>query len=61
MGEVTNLKKVLFISALIVMCFFGLPTQAKYGGGSGTAGDPYRIYNAGQMNAIGADSNDWDK
>jgi hypothetical protein len=33
----------------------------KYGGGSGIAEDPYLIYNAGQMNAIGADSNDWDK
>ena len=41
MGEVTNLKKVLFFSVLIVMCFFGLPAQAKYGGGNGTAEEPY--------------------
>ncbi|UCD51330.1 MAG: hypothetical protein JSW27_01600, partial [Phycisphaerales bacterium] len=32
-----------------------------YGGGSGTADDPYLIYTAEQMNAIGADPNDWDK
>lgn len=41
MGELTNLKKVLFVSVLIVMCVFGLPAQAKYGGDSGTAEEPY--------------------
>ena len=35
--------------------------EVKYGGGSGTANDPYLIYTAEHMNAIGADSNDWDK
>ena len=35
--------------------------QAKYSGGSGTEGDPYRISTAADMNAIGTDSNDWDK
>jgi hypothetical protein len=33
----------------------------KYGGGSGTHEDPYLIYNAIQMNAIGANPDDWDK
>jgi len=33
----------------------------KYGGGSGTANDPYLIYTAEQMNEIGDDSRDWDK
>jgi hypothetical protein len=33
----------------------------KYGGGLGDANYPYLIYDANQMNAIGADSNDWDK
>ncbi len=32
----------------------------KYGGGLGTGNYPYLIYDANQMNAIGADSNDWD-
>jgi hypothetical protein len=36
-------------------------TGAQYGGGSGTADDPYLIYTAEQLNAIGADPNDWDK
>ena len=31
----------------------------EYGGGSGTADDPYRIYTAEQMNAIGANLIDW--
>ncbi|MHC4098649.1 MAG: GLUG motif-containing protein, partial [Planctomycetota bacterium] len=35
--------------------------SAKYGGGSGTEGDPYLIFSSCQMNKIGADSNDWDK
>jgi len=33
----------------------------KYGGGSGTAGDPYLIYDANQMNQIGLNSGDWNK
>jgi hypothetical protein len=32
----------------------------KYGGGSGTVGDPYLIYDANQMNEIGASPADWD-
>jgi hypothetical protein len=38
-----------------------LPVQAKYGGGSGTATDPYLIYTPEQMNEIGANRSDWDK
>ncbi|MFH1883693.1 MAG: GLUG motif-containing protein [Planctomycetota bacterium] len=33
----------------------------KYGGGTGEANGPYLIYTAEQMNAIGAEPNDWDK
>ena len=43
------------ISRFLVMLYFsGLTAQAQYGGGSGTAGYPYLIYTAEQMNAIGA-------
>jgi len=49
----------LFI--LLAICLFGRPSEAKYGGGTGEPNDPYIIYTAEQMNAIGADSNDWDK
>ena len=33
----------------------------KYGGGSGTAADPYLIYTAEQMDAIGTQKSDWSK
>lgn len=46
---------------LFVVCFLGLPAQAKYGGGSGTADEPYLVYTAEQLNAIGATPTDWDK
>ncbi|MHC4460525.1 MAG: GLUG motif-containing protein [Planctomycetota bacterium] len=48
------------ITVVLVICCC-LPAQAKYGGGSGTPNDPYLIVDANQMNAIGADSSDWDK
>ncbi|MGB2808044.1 MAG: GLUG motif-containing protein [Sedimentisphaerales bacterium] len=42
----------------VVFVIFGccLSAQAKYGGGSGSPEDPYLIYTAEQMNAIGADA-----
>jgi len=45
----------------LAVCLFSLPAKAQYGGGNGTADDPYLIYTAEQMNAIGAEPNDWDK
>jgi hypothetical protein len=47
--------------ALFAICSLCLPAYAKYGGGSGTEADPYRIYTAEQMNTIGANPADWDK
>ena len=35
--------------------------QRKYGGGTGEPNDPYLIYTPEQMNAIGAEPNDWSK
>jgi hypothetical protein len=46
---------------LVVLSLSTLPVQAKYGGGNGTAEDPYLICTAEQMNSIGEDPNDWDK
>jgi len=46
---------------LVILYFSGLPAQAQYGGGTGEPNDPYLIYTAEQMNAIGAEPNDWDK
>ncbi|HAL45090.1 MAG: hypothetical protein A2Y12_20125 [Planctomycetes bacterium GWF2_42_9] len=46
---------------LLVLCFSISPTFAKYSGGTGTSTDPYLIETPQDMNAIGADSNDWNK
>jgi parallel beta-helix repeat protein len=35
--------------------------HASYGGGTGEPNDPYLIYTAEHLNAIGAEPNDWDK
>ena len=35
--------------------------SGKYGGGTGDPNDPYLIYTAKNLDAIGADPNDWDK
>jgi rhodanese-related sulfurtransferase len=35
--------------------------EEKYNGGTGESNDPYLIYTAEQLNAIGAEPNDWDK
>ncbi|MEN6307613.1 MAG: GLUG motif-containing protein [Anaerohalosphaeraceae bacterium] len=36
------------------------PYNEGYGGGSGTAEDPYQIWTAEQMNAVGANPGDWE-
>ncbi|MFH1717316.1 MAG: GLUG motif-containing protein [Planctomycetota bacterium] len=46
---------------LFIICLLSLPAGAKYGGGTGEPNNPYLIYTAEQMNAIGADRKDWDK
>jgi hypothetical protein len=46
---------------LLCVLFLTLPVRAQYGGGSGTAEDPYLISTAEQMNAIGANLGDWDR
>ena len=35
--------------------------EIKYGGGEGTAEEPFLIYESNHMQAIGGDPNDWDK
>jgi len=49
------------IPFLIVACCLAFPARAQYGGGTGEPNDPYLIYSAGHLNAIGAEPNDWDK
>ncbi len=43
------------------LSLFALPAQAQYGGGSGTPEDPYQIWDANHMQAIGANPLDWGK
>jgi len=50
---------VVAICALILA--LSTLAQAQYGGGTGEPNDPYLITTAEQMNAIGADPNNWDK
>jgi hypothetical protein len=45
----------------MAFCLTGIAAAANYGGGTGTADDPYQIWTPEQMNAIGAEPNDWDK
>jgi len=47
------------IAVLLVICFYGLPVQAKYGGGTGEPNDPYRIATAENLNDIGNHIEDW--
>ena len=56
-----NSRILQTIHLLIAVGIFGIPAQAKYGGGDGTAEDPYLIYTAEQMNTIGTETNDLDK
>jgi len=49
------------IALLIAICVLAFPVEAKYGGGTGEPNDPYLIYTPGQLNAVGASPNDWDK
>ena len=43
----------------MIVCCCGVVAQGKYGGGSGTPEDPYQIWDPNDMQAIGADANDW--
>jgi len=59
---------ILYSKFLLLLCIctfvlfnIALPAQAKYGGGTGEPNDPYLIFDAVQMNAIGAEPNDWDR
>ena len=59
-----NLARTHFLSCLcaLTICLLVSVVQAEdYGGGSGTAEDPYHIWTPEQMNTIGIDPNDWDK
>lgn len=54
-------RKTNYIKWLLCLLFLSSPVRGQYGGGNGTAEDPYLIYTAEQMNTIGTESNDWNK
>jgi hypothetical protein len=45
----------------LTTCLFVLPADAKYGGGSGTAQDPYQIATAADLILLGESPEDYDK
>ena len=54
-------KKVLAVLLFLVINSCVVLAQGKYGGGTGEPNDPYQIWDANHMQAIGAEPNDWDK
>jgi len=48
------------IFGVVVVCVFGTAVFGQPWAGSGTAEDPYQIWDACDMQAIGADANYWD-
>ena len=61
MKTLQNPKVVRTIPLLIAVCLITMPVQAKYGGGSGTADDPYQIATAADLIALGETPGDYDK
>jgi hypothetical protein len=57
----TNSRIVPRVPLLIAVCLVGIPAQAKYGGGSGTAEDPYQIATAEDLMLLGESPEDYDK
>jgi hypothetical protein len=50
-----------FLLLLELILIIDKPSLAAYGGGSGTAQDPYLIYTAAQLNTVGLNPSDWNK
>ena len=60
-GSATNASFVFLAQSTRVLILNAAAPQGKYGGGTGTAEDPYQIWRPEQMNAVGAEPNDWGK
>ena len=53
-----KIRGVIF--GVVVVCLLGTSAFGAPWAGSGTAGDPYQIWDANDMQVIGADANYWD-
>lgn len=49
----------LYIAGIALLTICASAQSATYGGGGGTAEDPYQIWTAEQMNSIGSNPGDW--
>ncbi|MEN6308312.1 MAG: GLUG motif-containing protein [Anaerohalosphaeraceae bacterium] len=54
-----NSRSFSFLVLSAVLMLSAISLAATYGGGSGTAEDPYQIWTPDQMNSIGINSGDW--
>lgn len=57
-SDTTNIRRVVFW--VVVVCVLGTTANGAPWDGSGTAEEPYLIFDACDMQEIGADSNYWD-
>ncbi len=60
-GKASLANRLLCVVFLLMLSRTAAADGVIYGGGNGTAEDPYLIYTAEQMNTIGTEPNDWDK
>jgi hypothetical protein len=56
-----HIIKIVLLVVGVVVCLGTVVEAGVYGGGTGTAEDPYQIWTAEQMNEIGLNLDDWDK
>jgi len=61
MKSLQNCQIMRIIPLLIAVCLVSIRAQAKYGGGSGTAEDPYQIATAADLILLGESPGDYDK
>jgi len=55
----SSLRFKSFLVIVVVVCFFSLPVYGQPWDGNGIEGDPYQIWDANDMQAIGVDATYW--
>ncbi|MBN2375566.1 MAG: hypothetical protein JXD22_04140 [Sedimentisphaerales bacterium] len=54
-------RSIIIIGVMLGVSLGALPVQGQFGGGTGEPNEPFLIYDAAQLQTIGANSGDWDK